>query len=50
MPWMSPGQQNLENYKPSHYIYFVYDHTIVQWLREETLETDLGLNPDLAAY
>lgn len=47
---MSPGQQNLEDYKLSYYIHFVYDRTAVQRARAEVLESDLGLNPDLVPY
>lgn len=47
---MSPGQQSLEKYKLNYYIYFVYDRTTVQRARAEVLESDLGLNTDLAPY
>lgn len=47
---MSPGQQSLEKYKLNYYIHFVYDRTTVQRARAEVLESDLGLNTDLAPY
>lgn len=38
-------------YEPNHYIHFVYDDTIVKWIRAEAFNhTDLGFIPDLAAY